>query len=178
MANTLTIEYVACMDGWGEVPPSEDDIDSFLELVCFRLGERFPGAQITARMDRHALESEVIVDSRELDEHELETWIGIDIWAEWCVGHRAPVTEVALAIRTSAATSEDFTITPLTARHREALFKVLRAECDDHAGVVHTHEHDWSASVCDGCARHEVDEFSGTTADGSAWCVNLGAAKR
>jgi hypothetical protein len=84
------IIYVTTADGFGE-DATDEDRDSFCSLVERRVEETYEGYECRASWGGGALESEVTVESDECgapDEGELLTWIGVDLWDEWCSGAR------------------------------------------------------------------------------------------
>ena len=86
-----SIVYVTGLDGWGEMgEPSQEDRESFCALVEARLQALYPTHTVEAYVDESALESRVETDDDEIDEDELCSWIGVDVWDEWCGGERAP----------------------------------------------------------------------------------------
>lgn len=91
--HTLRISYVTGTDGWG-AEPTEEERASFCALVEHQLVERFPGAIASAEVDEDALDSRVTSNSDEIDCDEVESWIGNDVWNDWCSGERAPESEV------------------------------------------------------------------------------------
>jgi hypothetical protein len=83
---TMTITYETPADGFGELA-TDDDRDSFCAHVERRVEETYPGYTCTASWGGDTLESSVSVDSEECgapDEGELLSWIGVDLWDEWC----------------------------------------------------------------------------------------------
>jgi len=85
-----TIEYTTGADGWGDCEePSDDDVATFCALVVHRLEQRFPGVEATAEVDARYLESRIDSDM-DLDREEIVSWIGVDVWNDWCSGERAP----------------------------------------------------------------------------------------
>jgi hypothetical protein len=81
----VTVDYVTGLDGWGELgEPSVEDRDSFCAFVVGWLGERYPGAVCSARVDAHAIESRVSCSSADVDTRELCTTIGTAVWEAWC----------------------------------------------------------------------------------------------
>lgn len=75
--NTLRIDYETGTDGWG-AEPTEDDCATFVALVELRLAERFPESRVSTNGDL------------DIDPDEIRSWIGNEVWGEWCSGVRAP----------------------------------------------------------------------------------------
>lgn len=92
MARQITIEYTTSADGFGP-DATDEDRASFCALVEARLSARYPSAIATAECGAEYLESRVVSNDSEiqLDADELRSWIGVDIWEEWCAGARAEV---------------------------------------------------------------------------------------
>jgi len=91
-----TIDYETSADGFGELA-TDDDRDSFVQFVAKRLGETYPGYECSASWSHDVLESRVHVDgdADAPDESELKSWIGGDLWEEWCANADAGVASVA-----------------------------------------------------------------------------------
>ena len=88
MSRPHHIAYVTGLDGWGE-PPTQEDRESFCSLVEARLRATYPGCTVEAYVEEDALDSRVMTDDDTLDECEICTWIGNEVWSEWCAGERA-----------------------------------------------------------------------------------------
>jgi hypothetical protein len=81
-----TITYRTSADGFGDLATDEDR-DSFCAFVERRLEETYPGYTCDALWGGDALESVVTVDSDDEDAPkaaELRSWIGNELWDEWC----------------------------------------------------------------------------------------------
>lgn len=86
----MKIHYVTGLDGWGDGAPTDDEQESFRAYVVHRLVQVYPGADVTAEVDPRALDSRVAVDVDSLDPAEVRSFVGNEIWSEWCGGARAP----------------------------------------------------------------------------------------
>jgi hypothetical protein len=84
-----SITYTTGFDGWGDEDPTEDDVDTFTELVVERVGALYPGHEVSAMVRRDALTSTVSTDDDAIDRDELRNYIGNEIWDAWCRGERA-----------------------------------------------------------------------------------------
>ena len=85
MSAAGTITYRTSADGFGEA--TDEERDSFCAFVARRLEETYPSYTCDAQWGGGALESDVTVDSDDEDapdEYELRSWIGTDLWSEWC----------------------------------------------------------------------------------------------
>ncbi len=81
-----TITYETSSDGFGD-NATDADRDSFFDLVKRRVEETYPGYTCEASCPVDALDSHVYVDSDDPeapDADELCSWIGNDLWNEWC----------------------------------------------------------------------------------------------
>ena len=90
MSRARHIAYVCTLDGWGDGEPTQEDRESFCALVEARLSAWYPGRTVEAYVDESALDSRVMTDDDTIDEADLCSTIGNDVWADWCGGERAP----------------------------------------------------------------------------------------
>ena len=101
---TKTITYETPADGFGELA-TDDDRDSFCTYVELRIEETYPDYTCTASWGS-ALESRVRVSSDAVDapdEYELCSWIGNELWNEWCSGASAVQLEAQRRVSATAA---------------------------------------------------------------------------
>jgi hypothetical protein len=84
-----TIEYTTNLDGWGAAPSDEEQA-SFCAYVVHRLEQTYPGSDVTAEIDEDALTSVVRSSDDSLDCDAIRSFVGNEIWSDWCGGARAP----------------------------------------------------------------------------------------
>ena len=90
MSRARHIAYVCTLDGWGDGEPTQEDRESFCALVEARLSAWYPGRTVEAYVDEQALDSRVMTDDDTIDEADLCSTIGNDVWNDWCAGERIP----------------------------------------------------------------------------------------
>ncbi len=92
-----SISYETGADGFGDLATDEDR-DSFCEFVERRLAETYPDYECSASWSNRSLDSRVSVDSDDRDApdaQELRSWVGNELWNEWCAGpHEATAAQV------------------------------------------------------------------------------------
>lgn len=84
-----TIEYVTGLDGWG-LPPTKEEQDSFCAYVVHRLELAYPCYEVTAKVDSWALDSSVRSGDESLDCEAIRSFVGNEVWHDWCGGASAP----------------------------------------------------------------------------------------
>ena len=85
------ITYRTSSYGFGD-RATDEDRDSFCAFVERRVEETYPGYTCVAQWGGGALESYVTVDSDAEDApeaSELRSWIGNELWDEWCSSQQA-----------------------------------------------------------------------------------------
>jgi len=84
-----SVSYVTSLDGWG-AEPTEDEQASFCSYVVYRLEQAYPDSEVTAEVDPRALTSVARSDDPMLDCAEVRSYVGNEVWSDWCGGARAP----------------------------------------------------------------------------------------
>lgn len=125
------IIYETSADGFGD-EATDADRYAFARFVEERLEERFPGADVDVDVNASVLASRCrVTGDAGVDEGELETWIGNELWDEWC-SNGAMVTQITdaqiEALRTEAGAAGDSAQVAICDRAREG-DESARAEC-------------------------------------------------
>jgi hypothetical protein len=93
------IAYVTGLDCWGDGTPTQEQRESYCELVELRLSQWYPGHTVEAYVEESESGSRVMTDDPEIDAKDLAHRIGNEVWSEWCAGRRAKKLKITMSER-------------------------------------------------------------------------------